>query len=131
MSQVNLYDQLSTQVNFLLLNQRNMILISAFSVALASFRANHYHFFIKYFVIFLFVYALAVGFVSVEDFKAFLKEVRKTETNLNDSEKDLLNRYERWTYFTYALIGLIILMLLTFTQIEFFDNFHKAIKLRK
>lgn len=119
----NLFDQLTAQVNFLLLSQRNMILISAFSVALASFKSTFSHPLMKYFVVILFVYALAVGAKSAEDFNAYIKDTRN-EGGLDSRDLNVLDRYETWVYFSYTLLGIIVLILLTFTQIEFFSSFH-------
>ena len=119
----NLFDQLTNQVNFLLLSQRNMILVSAFSLALASFKSTFNHPLMKYFVVILFVYALAVGAKSIEDFNAYIKDTRD-EGSLDSRDLNVLNRYETWVYFSYTLLGIIVLILLTFTQIEFFSSFH-------
>ena len=115
-----LFEQASGQLNSLLLAQRNMILISAFSLALATFKGNFNYPLMKYFVIVLFAYAIAVGAKSIVDFNAYIKDAREDEPALAENELNLLNRYEEWVYFTYTLIAIIVIILLTFTQVEFF-----------
>jgi hypothetical protein len=124
----DLFDQATAQLNFLLLSQRNMILVSAFGLALAQFKKKLEYPFLKYLVISLFIYAIAVGSKSIQDFNYYIKDTRDTGS-LHDKEVGLLNRYETWVYFSYTLIGIIIFILLTFTQIEFFNKFHNIIGL--
>ena len=119
-----LFEQASGQLNFLLLAQRNMILISAFSLALATFKGNFNYPLMRYFVIVLFAYAIAVGVKSIDDFNAYIKDTRNDTPALDDNEKNLLNRYEDWVIFSYILIGIIVIIMLTFTQVEFFNNIH-------
>jgi len=125
MSSTTLFDQASGQLNFLLLAQRNMILISAFSLALATFKTNFNYPLMKYFVIILFAYAIAVGAKSIDDFNAYIKDAKIDEPALAANEINLLNRYEDWVYFSYTLIAIIVIILLTFVQVEFFSGFHK------
>ena len=129
MSSKPLFEQATAQLNFLLLSERNMILLSAFSLALASFKRTFEHSLLRYFIVFLFAYAIAVGIKSAIDFQEYIKDVRKE--NLTSSESKLIDSYEGWVYFTYTLIGLIIFILLTFTQIEFFNTTHKALGFKK
>ena len=63
-----LFEQLSTQLNFLLLSQRNMIIVSAFSVALATFSHNTRNANFKWLSLMLFVYSVAVGITAAVDF---------------------------------------------------------------
>ena len=126
-----LFEQASGQLNFLLLAQRNMILISAFSLALATFKTEFNYPLMKYFVVILFSYAIAVGAKSIIDFNAYIKDARVDEPTLDDNEINLLNRYEEWVYFTYALIAIIVIILLTFTQVEFFSSFHYFFGIKK
>ena len=128
----NLFDQATSQLNFLLLSQRNMILVSAFAVALAQFKKTFQYPFMKYLVIILFAYSIAIGAKSIDDFNVYIKEtLEETTPVLDDNEKKLLNRYKEWVYFSYTLIGIIVFILLTFTQIEFFGPFHRAVGLKK
>ena len=120
-----LFDQASGQLNFLLLAQRNMLLISAFSLALATFKTNFNYPLMKYFVIVLFAYAIAVGVKSIDDFNAYIKDAKIDDPALAPNEINLLNRYEDWVYFSYTLIAIIVIILLTFVQVEFFSSFHK------
>lgn len=121
-----LFEQASCQVNFLLLAQRNMILISAFSLSFAAFKNNFNYPLVRYFVVILFSYAIAVGVKSALDFKAYIKDAREDEPTLAANEMDLLNRYEEWVYFTYTLLVIIIIILLTFIYVEFFNSFHRV-----
>lgn len=124
-----LFDQASSQLNFLLLSERNMILLSAFSLALASFRRSFNHPLLRYFIVFLFSYAIAVGIKSGLDFQEFIRDVK--EENLNTNERKLIENYSSWIYFTYVLTGFVIFILLTFTQIEFFNTTHKLLGFKK
>ncbi len=126
-----LFDQASGQLNFLLLAQRNMILISAFSLALATFKTDFDYPLTKYFVIILFAYAIAVGVKSIDDFNAYIKDARVDEPALAPNEISLLNRYEDWVYFTYVLLAIIVIILLTFTKIEFLNNFQYLFGIKK
>jgi len=126
-----LFEQASGQLNFLLLAQRNMILISAFSLALATFKTDFNYPLMKYFVVILFAYAIAVGAKSIVDFNAYIKDAREDEPALAENEINLLNRYEEWVYFTYALLVIIVIILLTFAQVEFFNNFHYFFGIKK
>jgi len=129
MSSTPLFEQASAQLNFLLLSERNMILLSAFSLALASFRRSFNHPLLRYFIVFLFAYAIAVGIKSGLDFQEFIKDVK--EENLSANERKLIDNYSGWVYFTYTLTGLVIFILLTFTQIEFFNTTHKVLGFKK
>lgn len=127
----NLFEQASSQLNFLLLSQRNMLLVSAFSLALATFKTSFDYPLMKFLVVILFAYAIAIGAKSIEDFNAYIKDTRnETSPSLDDKEKGLLDRYEQWVYFTYTLLGIIIFILFTFVKIEFFNSFHYLIGLK-
>ena len=69
-----LFDQLTSQLNFLLLAQRQMILLGAFSVAIATFGHNiktskiFRKIYISYLVLVLLAYSIAIGVKSSLDF---------------------------------------------------------------
>lgn len=114
-----LIDQTTPQVNFLLLSQRNMILVSAFALTLATFKNNFGQKYIEYLVIILFSYAIAVGAKSIEDFNTFVRDT-KDEGSGSPQEKNILDRYAKWVYFSYALEGIIVIILIFYTDIAFF-----------
>ena len=123
----SLIDQATSQLNFLLLSQRNMILISAFALALATFKNNVGQKYIEYLVIILFSYAIAVGSKSIEDFNAYITDAK--QDGADPKELDLLDRWEKWVYFSYTLLGIIILILIFYADIAIFKYtipFHSA-----
>lgn len=116
---MDLFEQLSTQQNFLLLSQRQMILVSAFSVALLTYKNNlpskkypRQGLFV-YISFVLFVYAIATGIKSAVDFQRFADDTRK-EIEGKDDELHLLNRAEEWMYFSYLLIILVVVLMVIF-----------------
>lgn len=125
MSTNNLFSQASTQVNFLLLAQRNMILVTAFALTLATFIKNFNYPFVSEIIVILFSYSIAVGIKSALDFNAYIDDVFKenqgTGNNgiLDDSDKNLLNRWYEWVYFTYTLISIISIFLLIYLNMEY------------
>ena len=114
-----LFEQLSTQLNFLLLSQRQMILIAAFSVAIATFATNIKKLDVAFISIMLLVYSLAVGITAVVDFNDFIEDVKNDTTNgtLEEDELRLVNRSKKWVYFTYAQI--VIITILAYFFIKF------------
>lgn len=118
-----LFDQATAQVNFLLVAQRNMILVTAFALTLATFVKNFNYPFISQIIIILFLYSIAVGIKSATDFDTYVKDVI-TESDvgepLDSYERKLLNRWYEWIYFTYTLIILISGLLLIYLNMEFF-----------
>ena len=128
----NLFNQLTEQVNFALISQRNIILVCAFAISVATFKNTFNHFMNKYLVVILFGYAIAVGIKSSIDFNDYIKKTKK-ETNGNgngngkNDDLELIDRYSSWIYFTYVLLIIIVIILLTFGQIEFFDKTHKIL----
>ena len=123
-----LIDQATNQLNFLLLSQRNMILVSAFALTLATFKNNVGQKYIEYLVIILFSYAIAVGSKSIEDFNAYIKDA-KQDNSAEPKDLDLLDRWEKWVYFSYTLLGIIILILIFYADIAIFKYtipFHSA-----
>lgn len=114
-----LFEQLSTQLNFLLLSQRQMILIAAFSVAIATFATNIKKLDVAFISIMLLVYSLAVGITAVVDFNDYIEDVKNDTTNgtLEEDELRLVNRSKKWVYFTYAQI--VIITILAYFFIKF------------
>ena len=112
-----LFDQLSTQLNFLLLSQRQMILTSAFGVALLTFANNirksfgFKKIYITYLSLLLFFYAIMVGFKAVFDFEDYIGEV-KEEKNISNNELSMIKRSNSWRYYSYTLIAIILLVLI-------------------
>ena len=116
---MDLFDQLSTQQNFLLLAQRQMILVSAFSVALLTYKSNlptqkyPRHALFGYISFVLFAYAIATGVKSAIDFQKFADDTRKEISGKQD-ELELLQRAEDWMYFSYLLIFLVVALMIIF-----------------
>lgn len=112
-----LFNQLSTQLNFLLLSQRQMILTSAFGVALLTFSNNirkSFKFkkiYIIYLSISLFVYSIMVGFKAALDFEDYIGEVRE-EGSLSKNDLSMLKRSKSWTWYSYTLIIILLLVLI-------------------
>ena len=125
----DLFNQFTSQLNFLLLAQRNIVLVSAFALALAQFKKSFDYPFINYLVLFLFSYAIAVGFKSVLDFNAYVNDTLE-ESSLYEIERSLVHRNNDWVYFTYALIAVVIFILLTYVKVEFFGPIHSALGLK-
>jgi hypothetical protein len=117
MATPGLFDQALTQVNLLLDAQRNIILISAFGLTLATFRKNFKYPLIKEMVGVLFAYAIAVGIKSILDFNAFIIKVKHEE--LNEDERDLIKRWGDWVIFSYILSGIIITFFCLYLYMEF------------
>ena len=117
MADKNLFEQATTQVSFLLLAQRNMILIAAFSLTLATFRKSFNYPFISEIIVVLFAYAVGVGVKSIDDFNAFISDVKQED--LDNTEKDLLERWRQWVYFSYVLLSVIVIFLLIYLNMEY------------
>jgi hypothetical protein len=109
-----LFEQLSTQLNFLLLSQRQMVLLSAFGVALASYANASNRFILNYFALILFSYAIAVGVKSTSDFSDYIEDVRKDTPPLEPDELRMVERSAKWVNHSYVLFALISLLLVTF-----------------
>ena len=116
---MDLFEQLSTQQNFLLLSQRQMILVSAFSVALLTYKNNlsvkkyPKQILFVYISFVLFVYAIATGIKASIDFKTYADDARKEVAGKKD-ETDLLDRAEQWMYYSYLLILLVVVLMVIF-----------------
>ena len=116
---MDLFEQLSTQQNFLLLSQRQMIFVSAFSVALLTYKnslpSKKYprQRLFGYISFVLFVYAIAIGIKSALDFQRYADDTRKELAGKGD-ELQLLERVEEWMYFSYLLIVLVVILMIIF-----------------
>ena len=126
----DLFSQASSQLNFLLLSQRTMVLISAFTIAFAGFSNRDHYPLGRYLVISLFIISIAYGIVAAEDFKKYIKDTKEL-TDLKPKEVELLNAFEKWTYFSYIIVSIIIVIMLTYTKVEFFNRFQYSLGLRK
>ena len=122
----DLFQQASTQLNFLLLSQRNMILVLAFALAFLGFSHTFKNrVLIRLLVFTLMIYSLAVGVVSSID---YLDYIKKTEDELEERDFDdgieLLENWKNWVNFTYALLGVNSLIIIFFMCYEL-DHFWK------
>jgi len=116
-----LFSQASTQVNLLLLSQRNMVLVSAFAITLVSFAPNFKYNYVKYLAILLFIFGIASGSKSVQDFNAYIKDTLENDSG-DPAEKELLDRWAKWadySYFMLAIISFIFLNVLIIEWTEF------------
>lgn len=109
-----LFEQLSEQLNFLLLAQRQMILVGAFAVAIATFGHNiktsklFRKIYLIYLVIVLLAYAIAIGVKSALDFNGYIGEILDDEHPLEPDEIKMVNRSKTWVYFSYFLIAIVV-----------------------
>jgi uncharacterized membrane protein YidH (DUF202 family) len=116
---MDLFEQLSAQQNFLLLSQRQMILVSAFAVALFNYKntlaSKKYprQKLFSYISFILFAYAIATGIKAAVDFRRYANDTKKELAGKND-ELQLLDRAEEWMYFSYLLIVLVVVVMFTF-----------------
>lgn len=121
-----LFDQLSTQQNFLLLSQRQMILVSAFGVAIATFGNNIKSnvsikkIYLAYLSLVLFGYAIATGIKASVDFNDYISDVKEENPSLDKNELSLVNRAKAWVYFSYVLIVVTITLLIMFFKLRSF-----------
>ena len=116
----DLFDQSSTQLNFLLLAQRNMILVFAFIITFISFSYDFQRrFLLRSIAFILLVYCFAIGTVSILDYNAFIEATKREATDKGFQEGlDLLDRWEKWQYFTYVLLILNGFLLIFFILFE-------------
>ena len=113
-----LFEQLTPQLNFLLLSQRQMILVAAFAVAIATFAKNIKQVYIAYISLILLSYSLAVGIKAAVDFNAYIEDVLNDDPELEKDEKSLVNRSKTWVYFSYAQIGIVSLLMIIFIRVR-------------
>ena len=110
-----LFDQLSTQLNFLLLSQRQMIITSALGLAVLNFSTSLTgalklkKIYLTYLSLTLLIYSIAVGIKAAMDFEDFIKTV-KDEEILDPGETKFANRSRTWIYYSYFLIAIICIM---------------------
>ena len=119
MTQV-LFQQLSTQLNFLLLSQRQMILICAFAVSLIVFGAKERGFPIMLVSLLLFLYAIAIGIKAALEFREYIKYARRDLDGavLDEDERRLLNNAESWIIFSYIQIFITVVLIASFVRIR-------------
>ena len=107
-------DQLTDQLNFLLLSQRQIVLLAAFSITMINFRKTNKIYnsndrFFIYFAVILFIYAISVGIKSAMDFNDYISDVESENEPLTN--KKMVERAKTWVYFTYALLVMICFVL--------------------
>lgn len=115
----DMFSQGSTQLNFLLLSQRNMILIFAFALTFMVFSNDLKHrYMVRFIMVCLLVYSVALGIVSIINYNNYIAKTKKelnsekADGELIEDELQILKDWGRWIYFSYALLainGLIIL----------------------
>lgn len=111
---LEIFSQASAQLNFLLLSQRNMVLVGAFAVTLQTFSETFKYHYIRYTALLLFIYGIASGTKAVIDFNFFMEDAIN-DANTNAQERELLKRWQEWSdysYFMLAIIGFILLNVL-------------------
>ena len=113
-----LFEQLSTQLNFLLLSQRQMILVAAFAVAISTYAKNIKKYYISYVSLMLLVYSLAVGITAAVDFNEYINDIKEDSPPLEADELRMVNRSKKWIYFSYVQIFIIIILVLVFIKIR-------------
>jgi hypothetical protein len=118
MSDKNLFEQASTQLNLLISAQRNMLLVTAFSLTLATFVKNFNYPFIREIIVVLFAYSIAVGIKSILDFNAYIADVRREDLDIDENK--LIDRWAQWAPFSYVLLSVIFAFLLIYLNMEFF-----------
>lgn len=121
----DMFNQGSTQVNFLLLSQRNMILIFAFALTFMVFSNDLKHrYMVRFIMVCLLVYSVALGIVSIINYNNYIAKTRrelndeKAEEELIDDELQILNDWGRWIYFSYALLGINALIIIFYVVHE-------------
>lgn len=126
----DLFSQGSTQLNFLLLTQRNMILIFAFALTFMVFANNLKHrLMVRFIMLCLLVYSVALGIVSIINYNNY---INKTNNELNsekgdqeivDDELQILKDWGRWIYFSYALLAIngLIIIFYIFYEVGYFQ----------
>lgn len=115
-----LFEHLTPQLNFLLLSQRQMILLSAFSVALATFASNVKKRQVYYLSLTLLIYAIAVGITAAVDFNNYIDDAKKDTPALEQDELEFVKRSQKWVYFSYAQIVIIVALAVIFINFKSF-----------
>ena len=113
-----LFSQASQQLNLLLVAQRSMVIITAFSVALSTFYAGHKdkYYILKYVIPLLLGYGAAIGIKSTIDFNKYMNDI--DDDTLKDDDKELVKSWKTWEYYNYPLIILIVIISLVFVKNE-------------
>jgi len=121
----DLFNQGSTQLNFLLLSQRNMILIFAFSLTFMVFASSLKHrYMVRFILLCLLFYSVALGIVSIINYNNYIRLTRrelnseKGLTEIVDDELQILNDWGKWVYFSYALLGINALIVIFYIMYE-------------
>ena len=94
----DLFSQASSQLNFLLLSHRTMILVAAFTIAFATFVTTESFKLMKYIVVALFAFSIAYGFKAAEDFNKYISDAKK-DGDTSKEEKELLDIWENMGLF--------------------------------
>jgi hypothetical protein len=128
-----MFSQGSTQLNLLLLSQRNMILIFAFALTFMVFANNFkYRLMIRIIMFFLLIYSIALGIVSIINYNNYIRITRrelndeKGDGELIDDELQILSDWGRWIYFSYALLAINALIIIFYIMYEvgLYDHSH-------
>ena len=125
----DMFSQGSTQLNFLLLAQRNMILIFAFALTFMVFANNFkYRFMVRFIMFCLLIYSVALGIMSILNYNSYIKKTKKelnAEKAVNDTmeedikdELQILKDWANWIYFSYALLGINALIIIFYIMFE-------------
>lgn len=114
---LELFSQASTQVNMLLLSQRNMVLVTAFAITLQTFSKNFKYIYIRYLSFLLFIFAIASGSKSVQDFNAYVEDVLE-DSNTQGAERDLIKRWSKWADYSYFMLAIVAFILVNIIIIE-------------
>lgn len=125
----DLFQQASTQLSFLLLAQRNMILVLAFALAFLGFSHTFKNrLLIRILVFTLMVFSLAVGIVSSMDYLDYISKAQD-ELEQRDFEDglELLENWKRWVNFTYTLLAINSLIIIIFIFYELDHYWYKGI----
>ena len=113
-----LFSQASTQVNMLLLSQRNMVLVTAFAITLQTFSVNFKYNYIKYLAILLFIFAIASGSKAVQDFNKYIKDTKEGSDTPDASESALLDSWSEWANYSYFMLAIVSFIFLNVLIIE-------------
>lgn len=129
-----LFNQATSQLNFLLLSQRTVVLLVGFNIAFATFISKRDYYLSRFLVMVIFIYSIAYGIVAAVDFNKYIKDT-KEEIKINpenkEKELELLDSFGKWSNFSYVLVSIVIFIMLTYTKVEFFNRFQYLFGLRK
>ena len=105
-----LFEQGTAQLNFLLNAQRQIVIVSALSVALSTYSENFDHPLVKYIPLLLFLYVIAFGIKACVDFDSFIKEA-KTDKEIaaaNEITQEALIADNLWLVYGLCVLHLLI-----------------------